>query len=162
MKKKFKLLENDDIYDICEFMKNIDILSKKESFVDPYMIKSDFDNAVIKNTCFNYSRIYFGLFKGNKLVDLCIIEFSQYPLLTKIGTILFLSSINSETVELINFAIQQIKELFDEYKKIVINIDNTTFDLMGDIIRELEFNEELHLENELGYDKDVYIYTKFF
>lgn len=136
MSKKFKMFEIEDIYKILEFTSKIDITKNTNFFVDPYILKNDFNDEVVRNTCFNYERLYLGECQENSISDLCILELSQYPSLSKIVTIKFLSSIRKDLIE---YCIQKVKNLFDDYNKIMIYIKDDDIDKFNKIIVNMGF-----------------------
>mgnify|MGYP004517173971 CR=1 FL=1 len=160
MKDNFKLLQNEDVYEICEFLKEINPFVSKKNFKDPYLIKNDFDDTVVKNTLFSYSRLYFARVIKNKIQDICIFECTQYPSTVRSVTLKFSNNINSEGEELIRYSLEVIKNLFEEHNKFIVNVRNVNYQNMIDFIEGLKLSREQILINEFGKNNDLLVYSK--
>lgn len=160
MNNYYKLLEIDDTYEICDYFKVLNPLVNKEVYKDAYILKGDFDDATVRNSCFTFNRLYCAKMHGNKIKDLCVLEVSQYPATVKSFTIKFISNLNEEISKLLEFSIKSAKELFEQQNYLILNIKKENLKNYQNIINILEANSFLELKNEFGLNKDLVIFSK--
>lgn len=157
MNSKFELLETDMIYEICEFLSEN---KKIEHFIDPYALDSEYEDIFIRNRCFNYSSLFFAKIVDSNIKEMCILNISQYPSELKMANINYVSSIDNEITDLIDYSIRSCKEIFNKFKLISINHDDSKDIFINSIVNELGFKESMYLQNELGINRNIVTYTK--
>lgn len=160
MNNKYKLLDNENVYDICEHI-NLAMNLNDNNFEDAYLLKNDMEEVSIRNSCFTYKKLFFAEMEKQKITSLCIIDVSQYPSNIRALSLNFLSKIKNDTFELVEFSFRKSIELFEEYNKAYIYTEDSQLPILESIISKLDFSKDLILKDELKKDKNVYVYSKF-
>ncbi|MBM7836235.1 hypothetical protein [Clostridium sardiniense] len=161
---KFKLLEISDSYKISDFIKQSDIfIDKKNNIIGAHYNIQEFDEVAIREYMFNYEILCFA-----SVIDSKIDSMLYYVLpkdisnVTSIELKLF-TNINSKNCsDFIKFSVFKINEIFEDlYKRITIYIKEEELNNeLKNKLKELNFEREILLKNELGMDQNVIIFVK--